>query len=231
MPVLTDQTRARRRQHILESALACFSRNGFHATSMDDVIAATGMSSSAVYRYFRGKDEIIDATTDEGLARVRGIFEALLARETRPRPGETLTVLVAELNSRANNPDYDMTRIAVQTWAEALRNPLLNSRARGLYLETQELITELARDWRDSGELPDDADVEAVAKTLFSLMHGLIIMHHVVCDVPADALRSGLYLLGGAVGASTSTPRAPTPLMTKLPNTTESSPKSRTTPA
>jgi hypothetical protein len=32
-----------------------------------------------------------------------------------------------------------------------------------------------------------------------SLMHGLIVMHHLVDDVPADALRNGLSLLGAAV--------------------------------
>jgi AcrR family transcriptional regulator len=82
VPKLSDQTRARRRQHILTSAWSCFSRNGFHATSMDDVIAASGMSSSAVYRYFRGKEELIEATTDEGLAKVRQIFVDLLANES-----------------------------------------------------------------------------------------------------------------------------------------------------
>ena len=30
-------------------------------------------------------------------------------------------------------------------------------------------------------------------------MHGLIVMHHIVDDVPADALRKGLSLLGAAV--------------------------------
>ena len=30
-------------------------------------------------------------------------------------------------------------------------------------------------------------------------MHGLIVMHHFVGDVPADALRNGLSLLGAAV--------------------------------
>jgi hypothetical protein len=30
-------------------------------------------------------------------------------------------------------------------------------------------------------------------------MHGLIVMHHLVDDVPADALRNGLSLLGAAV--------------------------------
>jgi hypothetical protein len=30
-------------------------------------------------------------------------------------------------------------------------------------------------------------------------MHRLIVMHHVLDDVPADALRNGLSLLGAAV--------------------------------
>jgi hypothetical protein len=30
-------------------------------------------------------------------------------------------------------------------------------------------------------------------------MHGLIVMHHLGGDVPADALRNGLSLLGAAV--------------------------------
>jgi hypothetical protein len=46
MPRLSDTTRAQRRQHILTSAWGCISRDGFHVTSMDDIIAATGMSSS-----------------------------------------------------------------------------------------------------------------------------------------------------------------------------------------
>jgi AcrR family transcriptional regulator len=46
-PWLSDKTREQRRQHILTSAWRCFSRDGFHATSIEDVIAATGMSSSS----------------------------------------------------------------------------------------------------------------------------------------------------------------------------------------
>ena len=55
--------------------------------------------------------------------------------------------------------------------------------------------------WRNGGAtgyLPPDADTEAVAATLLSLMLGMIVMHHVVDDVPADALRTGVALLGAA---------------------------------
>jgi AcrR family transcriptional regulator len=205
MPRLSDTTRAQRRQHILTSAWGCFSRDGFHATSMDDIIAATGMSSSAVYRYFRSKEEIVRASAEEGVVRVGDIFIALLDRDPCPDPGETLTILVAELHRRADHPDYDMTRLALQTWAETLRDPVLHERARQLYVDTLEHIGELAQRWRDNGYLPPDADTEAVAATLLSIMFGMIVMHHVVDDVPAHALRTGVALLG----APTRTP-APT---------------------
>lgn len=166
---------------------------------MDDVIAATGMSSSAVYRYFRSKTEIIHASTDEGLARVQAIFVTLLERDPVPDPVETLTLVVGELNSRVGNPDYDMTRIALQTWAEALRDPVLQKRAREMYRQAQDSIAELAVRWRDRGDISADADTDAVAATLFSLMHGLIVMHHLVDDVPAVELRKGLASLGLAL--------------------------------
>lgn len=209
MPKLSDATREKRRQHILASAWSCFSRDGFHATSMDDVIAATGMSSSAVYRYFRSKTEIIHASTDEGLARVRSIFTALLQRDPVPTPSETLALVVGELNSRVGNPEFDMTRIALQTWAEALRDPFLQKRARANYRQAQSAIAELAERWRDRGDIAADADTDAVAATLFSLMHGLIVMHHLVDDVPAVDLQLGLAVLGSAVESpdQSSTPK------------------------
>jgi AcrR family transcriptional regulator len=198
MPRLSDATRAQRRQHILTSAWGCFSRDGFHATSMDDIIAATGMSSSAVYRYFRSKEEIIRASAEEGVVRVGEIFVALLDRDPCPDPAETLTILVAELHRRTDHPDYDMTRLALQTWAEALRDPVLHHRARQLYVDALEHIAEIAQRWRDNGYLPPDADAEAVAATLLSIMLGLIVMHHVVDDVPVHALRTGIAQLGAA---------------------------------
>jgi AcrR family transcriptional regulator len=176
---------------------------------MDQVVAETGMSSSAVYRYFGSKEEIIRASAEEGVSRVRGIFAGLLDRDPVPTPAETLSLIVAELRSRTNNPDYDMTRLALQTWAEALRDPVLHQRARALYLETLHHIAELAGRWRDEGYIPPNSDTNAVAATLFSLMHGLIVMHHLVDDVPADALRNGLSLLGAAVVGPYTLPAIP----------------------
>ena len=50
--------------------MACFAREGFHATSMQKICAEAGMSPGAFYRYFRSKEELIAAiVADERSAR------------------------------------------------------------------------------------------------------------------------------------------------------------------
>ena len=62
MPRVTAAYRERQTDRILQAAEECFARSGFQATSMDEVIAAAGMSSSTVYRYFpEGKRSLIRA--------------------------------------------------------------------------------------------------------------------------------------------------------------------------
>lgn len=75
---------ARRRQ-ILDAAALCFARNGFHATSMQDVLKEADLSAGAVYRYFSGKEELIAAIVSEVLGEVRAAFDEA-ARQSRRRP-------------------------------------------------------------------------------------------------------------------------------------------------
>ncbi|MFJ6393985.1 TetR/AcrR family transcriptional regulator [Streptomyces sp. NPDC091972] len=201
MPRLSEETRAKRRHHILTSAWSCFSRDGFHATSMDDVIAASGMSAAAVYRYFRSKDELIDATAEVGIGLVRDIFVHILDLDPAPGPAETLTLIVGELRERTRHPDYDLSKLALQTWTETLRRPALNERTRTLYDESRGRLTELATRWQAAGQLSAGADPSSVAPVFAALMHGLIVCHHVAADVESEELLSGLQALGTALDA------------------------------
>jgi AcrR family transcriptional regulator len=201
MPRLSDELREKRKRHILTSAWGCFSRNGFHATSMDDVIAATGMSSSAVYRYFRSKDELIDAAAEEALALTGDLFRRLLDAQPPPSPADTVAALLEELRRRSENPDYDLSRILIQTWAEALRRPDLGRRARVFYLRTRADLIELASRWRDAGYLPIDAGLEEVAEAMYTIMRGMLVGHHLAADVTEERLTRGLAGLGIALSS------------------------------
>jgi AcrR family transcriptional regulator len=55
MPKVTEAHLEARRQQILDAALACFSRRGFHQSTMQDICQEAELSPGAVYRYFRSK--------------------------------------------------------------------------------------------------------------------------------------------------------------------------------
>ena len=44
---------------------AHFARDGFHQTSMADILRQSGLSAGAVYSYFSGKEEIIAAVAED----------------------------------------------------------------------------------------------------------------------------------------------------------------------
>jgi AcrR family transcriptional regulator len=46
---------------ILDGALLALARHGRHKLSMSDIVAISGISRGTLYRYFRNKDEILDA--------------------------------------------------------------------------------------------------------------------------------------------------------------------------
>ena len=81
MPKVTEEHRLAKHDEILDAALRAFSRKGFQATSMAEIIAESGMSAGAIYRYFASKADI-----------VRGVAPAWSAAEVcvkahQPTPG------------------------------------------------------------------------------------------------------------------------------------------------
>lgn len=59
----TERGRERRNQ-IIAVATELFHERGFHATGIDDIGAAAGITGPGIYRHFTGKDEILIAVFD-----------------------------------------------------------------------------------------------------------------------------------------------------------------------
>jgi AcrR family transcriptional regulator len=53
-----------RRDHLVETALGLFYRNGFHATGIDTILAESGVAKMTLYKHFKGKDELILAALE-----------------------------------------------------------------------------------------------------------------------------------------------------------------------
>ena len=50
--------KGRTRAQILQAALSCFAGKGYHQTSMDDIVAESGLSKGALYWHFKSKQEL-----------------------------------------------------------------------------------------------------------------------------------------------------------------------------
>jgi AcrR family transcriptional regulator len=54
MPKLTPARAKAQRDRILDAALNCFARQGFHAATMQDIVGESGLGPGAIYGYFAG---------------------------------------------------------------------------------------------------------------------------------------------------------------------------------
>lgn len=86
----TDRGR-RRRDRIVDAASTLFERHGFHATSMDDIGAAAGITGPGLYRHFESKDALLTAVFDRIWGRMQPVVERVEGRD----PRSALEVLIA----------------------------------------------------------------------------------------------------------------------------------------
>ena len=169
MPRVSEAHLAARRQQILDAARTCFLRNGFHMTSMQDVIAEAGLSVGAVYRYFKSKNDIVEAIAEQYATLVSDMLAALIVDPER----SLVDVMQGAIGVIEANigPDGPM-RLAVQVWAEALRDDRVGAIAEHVYSRLRGNFVTVARRAVETGELPADTDPEANGAALFSLVIG-----------------------------------------------------------
>jgi AcrR family transcriptional regulator len=67
--------RAQRREQILVAATEAFARNGFAATSLDDIAAQAGVTRVLLYRHFDSKTDLYQAVLDRMCARLEAHVE------------------------------------------------------------------------------------------------------------------------------------------------------------
>ena len=193
MPRVSQAHLDARRRQILDAARRCFVRNGFHATSMQDVLAEAGLSAGAVYRYFRGKDEIIAAIAGEAVSEVAGALDSAFDADDPPPLDEVLGA--AFLAIRRVDADDGFARLALQVWGEAVRSPALNKTLRGEVRRVRDSLTRLVQAYQARGLMAADAPPEQVAQVLIGLLPGFVFQHALIGDVDPAAFRAGLRTL------------------------------------
>jgi TetR/AcrR family transcriptional regulator, transcriptional repressor of aconitase len=173
MPKVSQQYRDAQREHILAAARRCFLRDGFHATSMQDLFAEARLSSGAVYGYFASKDEMIMAIAEENAREVLAAMHAAAARHSGRPAGEALADALEIILAR--DAQDGLGGMALLVWAEALRSPGLAAQFRDLFARLRADLAAVVRDHQHGGGLPGSVSAEAVATVLLSVVPGCIL--------------------------------------------------------
>jgi AcrR family transcriptional regulator len=114
---------ARTREELVEAADRLFTKNGFHATSVDAVADAAGYTKGAVYSNFESKEDLFFAVYERRVdRRVAEMEETLASGETAYAGMERL---IAALEGRH---DDGWLAVFFEFWAHVLRHPELRER-------------------------------------------------------------------------------------------------------
>jgi AcrR family transcriptional regulator len=190
MPRVSAEHLAARRQQILDAARRCFVTEGFHATSMQQVIAEAGLSVGAVYRYFPSKSDLIvgiaqqmaDSITTQ-LATIADAPDRSLVEVMESAIG------VVDANTGADG----VLPLAVQVWSEAQRDPKLGALTNRIYNQIVDVYVRVAERAIKRGDLPADADPAAVGPALYTLVLGYGLLKLLTGGtVAVDRYRAGV---------------------------------------
>ncbi|MGB3185214.1 MAG: helix-turn-helix domain-containing protein [Ornithinimicrobium sp.] len=195
MPKVTEEHRAARRAEIVDAAMRRVAIDGYHKMTMADVIAESGLSAGAVYGYFRSKQDLIAAIAVTVSSLAREVVRATAQLDPMPAPPEVVRVLTQTLVTKIESSQIDLTRVAVNTWAESVRHEAVHDIVRTEFTGVRSDFVTLLTKVRDAGHLRQDADIDAAAKAMFGLLPGFILQRLVLGDVDPDSYSAGLAAL------------------------------------
>lgn len=187
MPRLTEANREARRAEITAAARRCFSRDGFHQTSMPDIAAEAGVSTGAPYRYFASKEQIISEIVGQAF---RSVFDSVLhatdGDDIIDIPDLVERAVTQEATAGESVRVAELLRCAVQAWAELLREPVLKKQAMLGIEQVRGSIADVLRRRQAAGQLPEGVDPDRLARVVIALVHGLILQRTVfdADDIP-----------------------------------------------
>ncbi|MFI5841395.1 TetR family transcriptional regulator [Catenuloplanes sp. NPDC051500] len=129
------------RDQVRTSAIALMLERGFAATSVDDIVNASGISRRSFYRYFGTREELVLGRTDDQIA---AFVDALAARppdedawtalqraaEHLPDAGQPTDRALAYARLVGGDPDLRARHLEQRAAWRAALGPLIEERAR-----------------------------------------------------------------------------------------------------
>src|SRR3989475_3820263 len=159
-----------RHTQILDAALVCFAKRGFHQTSMHDISAEAGISVGLIYRYFANKEAVISAMADRHKNEIQEVLER--ARQA-PNLLESLEILFTA-HCCENSPKM-LSAFVVDLYAEASRNPEVANLVRDVLRTSMDGVTDLIARSPEAESAAHGLRPHELAELIFAVSRGMLM--------------------------------------------------------
>ena len=171
---------------------------------MQDVAGEAGMVPGNLYRYFSSKDALILALIERDRAEIAADFAALGGT------GDLMGAFRTLGHRHFIEKPREKAVLTLEIWSEAARNAAIAEVMEGVQAEVRRGIIAVCEKARIKGDIPDQVDLDAVARLILTLSDGLIRRKALDPDFESETEVATLLNLIGAVlcGAVSLTPCA-----------------------
>ncbi|GAB4542577.1 MAG: TetR/AcrR family transcriptional regulator [Anaerolineae bacterium] len=158
-----------RRQQILDAALACFARKGYHKTTMDDIVTESGLSKGTLYWYFKSKDELFFSLINSFFLAMQqdldGIFEQPVSASDKLRT-------LAHEFARFYEEVAEFLNVFFEFWMQGTLNEQLNQLFHGMLTRYRGMIAGIIEEGVKAGEFKT-VDAGQLALSVMAAYDGL----------------------------------------------------------
>jgi TetR/AcrR family transcriptional regulator, repressor for uid operon len=170
MPLPQVDSTQDRHEQIMQAAMACFAKRGFHQASMHDISAEAGISVGLIYRYFANKEAVISAMADRHKQEIQEVLER--ARQA-PTLLESLEILFTA-HCCEDEPRV-VSAFVVDLYAEAARNPQIADLVRDVLETAMDGLIDLIARSPENSTASHGLKPSELAELIFAAARGMLM--------------------------------------------------------
>ncbi len=163
------------KSEVLEKAMTLFWKQGFHATSMQDLVQHVGLNRSSLYESFSSKKDLFDQSLDNYCRVNREGVKNLLSGETNTKDG-IRKLLESSINCTISDEDKKGCFVVNSTTElvpgdDEIVKALAKNRA-----SFEKVFHDFLLKGQKSGQIAADIDTKAMSGLIYTLFSGLNVM-------------------------------------------------------
>ena len=168
-PKVTSQHKQEVRGRVIQSAIECFSKNGFDRTRMDEISLLADLSKGTLYNYFDNKEDLFHAICEDSLDLLKIQLDQLFikSRDDLISNAELFYENFQKIQKEGS------AKVFFEALTESTRNPKLKIILFNHRLKIYKVVENYLQIQSDKGFIKGDINLTYVASGMVSLFDGI----------------------------------------------------------